>query len=145
MASTDEEEYGSDLHLELVGLSVAEVEPYDWISRSVSGGLIRWLSDRVDAPAECDRRSGAHRVIARINGLLLSRYSHGMGVADETACTPGMERVYKHSERLTPSHPRGCKSHTRSAVDKYVAEEPQFCGRIPVWENVVERPTPGID
>lgn len=78
------------LFLEVVGLSAAEVEPYDRISKSILDGWISWLSDRIDAPAERDRRRGALSVIARIDGLLLLRHGHGVGAADEAARALGL-------------------------------------------------------
>lgn len=73
------------LFLEVVGLSAAKVEPYDRISRSILDGWIRWLSDRIEARTERDRRRGALGVIARVDGLLLLRHGHGVGVANEAA------------------------------------------------------------
>lgn len=78
------------LFLEVVGLSAAKVEPFDRMSRSILDGWIRWLSDRIDAPAERDRRRGALGVIARIDGLLLLRHGHGVGVAHEAARALGL-------------------------------------------------------
>ena len=78
------------LFLEVVGLCAAKVEPYDQISKSILDGWIGWLSDRIDAPAEGDRRRGALSVIARIDGLLLLRHGHGVGVADEAARALGL-------------------------------------------------------
>lgn len=78
------------LFLEVVGLSAAKVEPYVRISRSILDEWIRWLSDRIDAPAERDRCRGALSVIARIDGLLLLRHGHGVGVADEAARALGL-------------------------------------------------------
>ncbi|MFM8382586.1 MAG: TetR/AcrR family transcriptional regulator [Actinomycetota bacterium] len=78
------------LFLEVVGLSAAKVEPYDRISKSILDGWIRWLSDRIDAPTERDRRRGALGVIARIDGLLLLRHGHGVGAADEAARALGL-------------------------------------------------------
>lgn len=80
------------LFLEVVGLSAAKVEPYDRISRSILDGWIRWLSDRIDAPTERDRRRGALGVITRIDGLLLLRHGHGARVADEAARALGLIR-----------------------------------------------------
>lgn len=78
------------LFLEVVGLSAAKVEPYDRVSKSILDGWIRWLSDRIDAPTERDRRRGALSVIARIDGLLLLRHGHGVGAADEAARALGL-------------------------------------------------------
>lgn len=78
------------LFLEVVGLSAAKVEPYDRISRSILDGWIHWLSDRIDARTERDRRRGALGVIARIDGLLLLRHGHGVGVANEAARALGL-------------------------------------------------------
>ncbi|MFM8848243.1 MAG: TetR family transcriptional regulator [Actinomycetota bacterium] len=78
------------LFLEVVGLSAAKVEPYELISKSILDGWIRWLSDRIDAPTERDRRRGALAVIARIDGLLLLRHGHGVGAADEAARALGL-------------------------------------------------------
>ena len=78
------------LFLEVVGLSAAKVEPYDRISKSILDGWIRWLSDRIDAPTERDRRRGALGVIARIDGLLLLRHGHGVGASDEAARALGL-------------------------------------------------------
>ena len=78
------------LFLEVVGLSAAKVEPYEQISKSILDGWIRWLSDRIDAPTERDRRRGALGVIARIDGLLLLRHGHGVGASDEAARALGL-------------------------------------------------------
>lgn len=78
------------LFLEVVGLSAAKVEPYEQISKSILDGWIRWLSDRIDAPTERDRRRGALAVIAQIDGLLLLRHGHGAGAADEAARALGL-------------------------------------------------------
>ena len=89
------------LFLEVVGLSAAKVEPYDRISRLILDGWIRWLSDRIDARTERDRRRGALGVIARIDGLLLLRHGHGVGAANEAARALGLMSDKPHFDRLT--------------------------------------------
>lgn len=71
--------------LELVGLSVSGIDPYDRITRNILDEWVDWLSERVDAPSRPERRRLALGVIARVDGLLLLRHGLGAAAADEAA------------------------------------------------------------
>jgi AcrR family transcriptional regulator len=73
------------IFLELVGLSVSGIEPYDRITRNILGEWADWLAERVDAPTRPERRRLALGVIARVDGLLLLRHGLGPAAADEAA------------------------------------------------------------
>lgn len=71
--------------LELIGLSVSGIDPYDKITRNILHEWADWLSERVDAPSRPERRRLALGVIARVDGLLLLRHGLGAAAADEAA------------------------------------------------------------
>lgn len=71
--------------LELVGLSVSGIDPYDRITRNILNEWADWLGERVDAPSRPERRLLALGVIARVDGLLLLRHGLGAAAADEAA------------------------------------------------------------
>lgn len=76
--------------LELVGLSVAKIEPFDQITRSILDGWADWLAERIDAPMRDDRRRLALGIIARVDGLLLIRHGLSPTAADDAAFALGL-------------------------------------------------------
>ncbi|MEY3806756.1 MAG: hypothetical protein RIR69_1568 [Actinomycetota bacterium] len=79
--------------LELVGLSVSGIGPYDRITHNILDEWADWLAERVDAPNQPERRRLALGVIARVDGLLLLRHALGPDAADEAARAIRMKKV----------------------------------------------------
>ena len=71
--------------LELVGYSAAKIEPYRSIVRAILEEWVKWLSERVDAKTNQERRRQALGIVARVDGLLLLRHGMGTAAADDAA------------------------------------------------------------
>jgi AcrR family transcriptional regulator len=74
-----------DRFFEILGLAIAGQAPYNDLATALLNGWIDWLTDRVDAPTQAQRRAIAASVVARIDGLLLVQRISGTRLAREAA------------------------------------------------------------
>jgi hypothetical protein len=74
-----------DRFFEILGLAIAGQAPYNDLATALLNGWIDWLTDRVDAPTQAQRRAIAASVVARNDGLLLVQRISGTRLAREAA------------------------------------------------------------